>query len=365
MLKKIAVLAVIMLAFTGLLFANGKKENAVKKSASPAAVKSVSGLLGAGATFPYPFYSKMFDAYYHKTGIKVNYQAIGSGGGIRQLLSKTVDFGGTDAFMKDADLAKADGKILHVPTCMGAVTITYNLKGLPALKFTPDIIAGIFLGDIVKWNDAKIQSVNSGVSLPDEKIVVAHRSDGSGTTAIFSGYLSKVSQQWKSKVGAGKSLNWPVGLGGKGNPGVAAIVKQTPGAVGYVELIYAIQNKMPIGDVRNKSGNFVTPSIEGVSLAANVELPADTRIAITDTGASKGYPISGFTWLIFYKEQNYGGRSLDRVKELLKLLWYVEHEGQQYAKPLHYAPLPAAAVKKGETIINSVTFDGKPVDFAR
>ncbi len=365
MLKKIAIITVMLIALTGLLSANGNKETSTKKNETAGNAKKVSELLGAGATFPYPFYSKMFDAYNAKTGVEVNYQAIGSGGGIKQLLSKTVDFGGTDAFMKDADLVKADGEILHIPTCMGAVTITYNLKGLPALKFTPDIIAGIFLGDIVKWNDAKIQKVNSGVSLPDEKIVVAHRSDGSGTTAIFSDYLSKVSPEWKSKVGAGKSLNWPVGLGGKGNPGVAGIVKQTPGAVGYVELIYALQNKMPIGDVQNKSGNFVTPSIEGVSLAANVELPADTRISITDTAASKGYPISGFTWLIFYKEQNYGGRSLDRVKELLKLLWYAEHEGQQYAEPLHYAPLPAAAIKKAEVIINSVTFDGKSVDFAR
>lgn len=361
MLKKITAVTAILIAVTGMLFANGSKEASAKEASS----KKVSELLGAGATFPYPFYSKMFDAYYNKTGVKVNYQAIGSGGGIKQLLSKTVDFGGTDAFMKDSDLAKADGHILHIPTCMGAVTITYNLQGLPALKFTPDIIAGIFLGDIVKWNDAKIQKVNSGVTLPDEKIVVAHRSDGSGTTAIFSDYLSKVSAQWKSRVGAGKSLNWPVGLGGKGNPGVAGIVKQTPGAIGYVELIYALQNNMSVGQVQNKSGNFITPSIEGVSLAANVELPADTRISITDTPAAKGYPISGFTWMIFYKEQNYGGRSLDRVKELLKLLWYAEHEGQQYAEPLHYAPLPAAAVKKAEVIINSVTFNGEPVEFVK
>ncbi len=353
MLKKIVVITAIMFAFAGILLANGNRETSIKN------------VEGAGATFPYPFYSKMFDAYNVKTGVKVNYQAIGSGGGIKQLLSKTVDFGGTDAFMKDTDLAKADGQILHIPTCMGAVTITYNLGGAPKLSFTPDIIAGIFLGDIVNWNDARIQKVNSGITLPDEKIVVAHRSDGSGTTAIFSDYLSKVSSEWKNKVGAGKSLNWPVGLGGKGNPGVAGIVKQTPGSVGYVELIYALQNNMPVGAVQNKSGNFVTPSIEGVSMAANVELPADTRISITDTPAVEGYPISGFTWLIFYKEQNYGSRSLDQVKELLKLLWYAEHEGQQFAEALHYAPLPASAVKKAEVIMNSVTFDGEQVDFAR
>jgi len=363
MVKKIAVFTVMLLALAGMLFASGSKEVKSKSAETPAAEKTVGELLGAGATFPYPFYSKMFDVYYLKTGVKVNYQAIGSGGGIRQLLSKTVDFGGTDAFMSDDDLAKAEGEVLHVPTCMGAVTVTYNLNGAPTLNFTSEIIAEIFLGEIVHWNDPRIQKVNSGISLPEQKIVVAHRSDGSGTTFIFSDYLAKVSPKWKARVGRGKSLNWPVGLGGKGNPGVAGIVKQTPGAIGYVELIYALQNNMPVGNIENKSGNFVKPSIESVSKAANVSLPADTRVSITNTEASGGYPISGFTWLIFYKVQNYDGRSLDRVKELLKLVWFAEHEGQQYAEPLHYAPLPAAAVKKAEVIINSVTYNGKSVDF--
>jgi phosphate transport system substrate-binding protein len=363
MVKKIAVVTVMLLTAAGMLFASGSKGKKSKSNETPAAGKTVSELLGAGATFPYPFYSKMFDVYYSKTGVKVNYQAIGSGGGINQLLNKTVDFGGTDAFMSDEDLANAEGKILHIPTCMGAVTLTYNLSGAPTLNFTSEIVAGIFLGEIVKWNDPRIQKANSGISLPDQDIVVAHRSDGSGTTFIFSDYLTKVSPKWEAKVGRGKSLNWPVGLGGKGNPGVAAIIKQTPGAIGYVELIYALQNNMPIGNVENKSGNFVKPSIESVSKAANVSLPADTRVSITNTEASDGYPISGFTWLIFYKEQDYGNRSLDRVKELLKLIWFVEHEGQQYAEPLHYAPLPASAVKKAEVIINSVTYNGKSVNF--
>jgi phosphate transport system substrate-binding protein len=363
MVKKITICTVVLLAAAGMLFASGSKEGQSGSAETPAAKKTVDELLGAGATFPFPFYSKMFDAYYSTTGVKVNYQAIGSGGGIRQLLSKTVDFGGTDAFMSDEDLANAEGAILHVPTCMGAVSITYNLEGAPSLNFTSEIIAGIFLGEIVKWDDPRIQKVNSGVSLPDQEIVVAHRSDGSGTTFIFSDYLAKVSPEWKSRVGRGKSLNWPVGLGGKGNPGVAGIVKQTPGAIGYVELIYAIQNNMPVGNVENKSGSFIKPSIESVSKAANVNLPADTRVSITNTEASDGYPISGFTWLIFYKEQNYGDRSLDRAKELLRLIWFAEHEGQQYAEPLHYAPLPDSAVKKAEVIIDSVTYNGKSVDF--
>ncbi len=365
MLKRFAVIAVLLIAFAGLAFANGNREKQTEKQAVTKNKQVVQELLGAGATFPYPFYSKMFDAYHSKTGVKVNYQAIGSGGGIRQLSSKTVDFGGTDAFMKDSDLAKVDGTILHIPTCLGAVTITYNLKGINSLRFTPDIIAGIFLGDITRWNDSRIEKVNSGVTLPNEKIVVAHRSDGSGTTAIFSDYLSKISQRWKTKVGAGKSLNWPVGLGGKGNAGVAGIVKQTPGSIGYVELIYAISNGMPVADLENKSGNYVTPSIKSVSLAANVRLPDDTRISITNTDASEGYPISGFTWLIFYKEQKYSGRSLAEAQELLKLLWFAEHEGQKYAEPLHYAPIPAEAVAKAEAIINSVTYNGKPVSFTK
>ncbi len=362
MKKRFAVFSVILLLTSGLLFPGGIRE-AEKKGNKTNSARSVGELLGAGATFPYPFYSKMFNEYFSETGVKVNYQAIGSGGGIRQLLSKTVDFGGTDAFMSDSDLAKAEGTILHIPTCLGAVTVTYNLPGVEPLNFTPEIIAGIFLGEIVKWNDVRIRKENREVKLPDQKIVVVHRSDGSGTTFIFSDYLSKVSTKWKDKVGRGKSLNWPVGLGGKGNPGVAGLVKQTPGAVGYVELVYALQNSMPVGNIKNKSGNYIKPSIESVSKAAKVELPDDTRISITNTDAPAGYPISGFTWLIFYKEQKYGGRSEERARELLRLLWWVEHDGQDYAEPLHYAPLPEKAVKKAEVIIKSVTYNGKPLSF--
>jgi phosphate transport system substrate-binding protein len=318
-------------------------------------------LLGAGATFPFPLYSKMFDSYYQTNKVKINYQAIGSGGGIQQLISKTVDFGGTDAFMNDKELKKAGAPILHIPTCLGAVVVTYNLPDKPKLKFTPDVIADIFLGKITKWSDPRIAAVNPGVKIPDMGIVVVHRSDGSGTTAIFSDYLSKVSKEWEFKVGADKSLNWPAGLGAKGNPGVAGLVNQTPGAIGYVELIYTIQNNMPAGLIKNKAGNFIEPSLQSVSAAANVDLPDDTRVSITNTDAADGYPISGFTWLIFYKEQNYVERSNEQAQALLKLLWWVIHDGQQFAEPLHYSPLSKSAVQKAEAILRSVVYNGSPV----
>ena len=318
-------------------------------------------LIGAGATFPYPLYSKMFDVYNKEYGVKVNYQSIGSGGGIRQLINKTVDFGGSDAMMSDKDIAEASAPVLHIPTCAGAVVPTYNLTGDPQLRFTPDVIADIFLGKISKWNDRRISALNPGVKLPDMNITVVHRSDGSGTTFIFSDYLSKVSAEWKEKVGTGTSLNWPAGLGGKGNPGVAGLVKQTPGSIGYVELIYALQNKMPNGMVKNKKGKFVTATIASTSLAADTNLPDDMKVSLTDTDAPDGYSISGFTWILVYKEQNYAKRSEENAKELVKLLWWMTHEGQTYAEPLHYAPLSKKAVEKTEKLIKSVTYKGSAI----
>ena len=326
-------------------------------STVPAAAQE---LLGAGATFPYPLYSKMFDAYNKEQGVKINYQAIGSGGGIRQLINKTVDFGGTDAFMSDEKL-KELAPIIHIPTCLGAVSVTYNLPATPELKFSPDVVADIFLGTITKWNDPRLQKINSGIKLPDMKIVVVHRSDGSGTTSIFTDYLSKISSDWSKKVGMGKSVNWPAGLGAKGNPGVAGLVKQLPGSIGYVELIYALQNSMPVGSIQNKKGAFVKPSLESTSLAANVAIPDDTRVSLTDTDAGEGYPIAGFTWIIVFKEQNYNQRSLEKANEVVKLLWWMTHEGQKYVAPLDYAPLPKAAVEKSEVLIKSITYDGKPL----
>ncbi|OPY74387.1 MAG: Phosphate-binding protein PstS precursor [Syntrophorhabdus sp. PtaU1.Bin058] len=319
-------------------------------------------LLGAGATFPQPLYSKMFDAYNQQYKVKINYQGIGSGGGINQLTKKTVDFGGTDAFMTEKELKAAGEEVLHIPTCLGAVVVTYNLPGNPKLNFTSELIADIFLGKITKWTDPKIAAANPGIKLPDLPISVVHRADGSGTTYIFSEYLTKVSPEWKEKIGTGKSLNWPAGqIGQKGNPGVAGYVKQTPGAAGYVELLYALQNKMPYGNVKNKAGKIIEPTIKAVSASANVSIPDDTNVSLTDSAAANGYPICSFTWLIFYKEQNYGGRSLERAETLAKMLFWVVNDGQKYVEPLQYAPLSKEAVAKAVKIIRSMTYNGKPI----
>ncbi len=319
-------------------------------------------LLGAGATFPQPLYSKMFDAYNQQHSIKINYQGIGSGGGINQLTKKTVDFGGTDAFMTEKELKEAGDTVLHIPTCLGAVVVTYNLPENPKLNFTPDMIAGIFMGKIKKWNDPQIASGNPNTKLPDLPISVVHRADGSGTTYIFSEYLTRANKEWKEAMGTGKSLKWPAGMiGQKGNPGVAGYVKQTPGAAGYVELLYALQNKMAFGNVRNKSGKVIEPTIKAVSAAANVKIPDDTNVSLTDTGAADGYPISGFTWLIFYKEQNYGGRKPERAEALAKMLLWMVTDGQKYVEPLQYAPLSKEAAAKSVKLVRSMTYNGKPI----
>ena len=318
-------------------------------------------LIGAGATFPYPLYSKMFDVYGKEYNVKVNYQAIGSGGGIRQLINKTVDFGGTDAVMSAEDVQAAGGPVLHVPVVAGAVVVTYNMAGNPEIKLAPDLIADIFLGKIKKWNDPRIVSANAGTKLPDMAITVVHRSDGSGTTFIFADYLSKVSKEWKDKVGTGTSLNWPIGLGGKGNPGVAGLVQQTPGSVGYVELIYALQNKMAYAGIKNKKGNWVKPTIASTSQAANISLPDNLMVSLTDTDAADGYPVAGFTWVLVYKEQRYGDRSEQKARDLVNLVWWMNHEGQKYAEPMQYAPLSRTAAEKAEKLIKSVTYGGKQV----
>jgi phosphate transport system substrate-binding protein len=319
-------------------------------------------LLGAGATFPQPLYSKLFDAYNQQYGVKINYQGIGSGGGINQLIKRTVDFGGTDAFMTAKELKEAGAPVLHIPTCLGAVVVTYNLPGNPKLKFTSAVLAEIFLGKISKWNDPKIASLNPDTKLPDQAISPVHRADGSGTTYIFTEYLTKTDKEWKEKIGEGKSVNWPAGqIGQKGNPGVAGYVKQTPGGIGYVELIYAIQNKMVYGVIKNKAGKFLEASIKSVSAAANIQLPDDTNASLTDTDAADGYPISSFTWLIFYKEQNYGGKSKEKAEALVKMLKWVVTDGQKYVEPLEYSPLSKEAVAKAQKIIQSVSFNGAPL----
>jgi len=320
-------------------------------------------LLGAGATFPQPLYNKWFDIYYTKTGnkVKVNYQGIGSGGGIQQLMERVVDFGATDAFMSDEELKNAPAEIIHIPAALGAVVVTYNLPDNPKLKFSGELIADIFMGKITKWNDSRIKELNPDINLPDLDITVAHRSDGSGTTYVFSDYLTKVSITWKNEIGTGKSLNWKVGLGGKGNAGVAGIVQQTIGAVGYVELIYAEQNNMPYGLIKNKKGNFIEPNLNSVSKAASITVPKDTRVSIVNTDNPEGYPISSFTWLIVYKEQNYGGRDINRAKALVKLLKWINSEAQDYNEQLLYAKIPDDVKKINEENINNITFSGKPI----
>jgi len=319
-------------------------------------------LLGAGATFPQPLYSKMFDAYNQQYKVRINYQGIGSGGGINQLTKKTVDFGGTDAFMTEKELKSAGAPVLHIPACLGAVVLAYNLPGNPKLNFTSEIIADIFLGTITKWNDPKIVSANSGAVLPNLAITAVHRADSSGTTFIFTEYLAKTSSTWKEKIGLGKSVNWPAGsIGQKGNPGVAGYVKQTPGAIGYVELLYATQNKMAYGNVKNKAGKFIEPALKSVTAAADVKIPDDTNISLTNTDAATGYPISSFTWLIFYKEQNYGGKTKERAEALAKLLMWMVGNGQRYLEPLQYAPLSKEAAARSVKIIRSMTYNGMPL----
>jgi phosphate transport system substrate-binding protein len=295
---------------------------------------------GAGATFPYPIYSKWFDSYAKvDPSVRFNYQSIGSGGGQKQILEQTVDFGASDGPMSDANLAKAPGKLLHIPTVAGAVVMTYNLPGNPTLKLDGPTIAGIFLGEIKKWNDPKIVAMNSGTTLPDQEIVVVHRSDGSGTTFIFTDYLSKVSADWKSKVGNNTSVNWPAGIGGKGNEGVAGQVKQTPGAIGYVELIYAIQNKMPYGELKNADGQFVKATLESVTAAmATAQIPDDFRFSMTNAPGKDSYPIAGATWLLVYEQQ----KDAAKGKKLIEFLKWAVTQGEEMAKDLDYAPLPAS-----------------------
>jgi phosphate transport system substrate-binding protein len=299
---------------------------------------------GAGATFPYPIYSKWFDEYAKvDPSVRFNYQSIGSGGGQKQILAQTVDFGASDGPMSDDNLAKAPGKLLHIPTVAGADVVAYNLSGNPALKFDADTIAGIFLGQIKKWNDPKITALNPGVALPDQEIVVVHRSDGSGTTYIWTDYLSKISPEWKTKVGTKTSVNWPTGIGGKGNEGVAGQVRQTPGALGYVELIYAVQNKMPYAEIKNAAGEFVKPTLESVTAAlATAEIPDDFRFSMTNAPGKGAYPIAAATWLLVYQQQ----KDAAKGKKLVEFLKWSLTDGEKMAKDLQYAPLPESVQQR-------------------
>ena len=323
-------------------------------------------LTGAGATFPYPIYSKWFSDYAQRTGIKINYQSIGSGGGIRQLSEQTVDFGASDGPMSDQELANAKGgPVLHFPTVMGAVVMTYNVPGINRpLNLSGDVIADIYSGKITKWNDARIVAQNRGVSLPNSDILVVHRSDGSGTTYIFSDYLTSVSPSWASSLGRGKEIKWPVGLGGKGNEGVAGQVKQTPGSIGYVELAYAKQNKLPYANVRNAAGRYVAPSIASVTAAAGgMKLPKNTdyRVSMVNAPGNDSYPISSMTWILVYQNQP------DRVKgaKLVNFLRWAYKDGEKAASSLDYAPLPAPMVAQLQNRLKTIRFADTRVGEAR
>jgi len=321
--------------------------------------KSVS-LTAAGATFPQPFYNLAFKNYTKETEILLTYGGIGSGGGIRSLKDKVVDFGATDAFLSEEKETEMPAEIVHIPTCIGAVVIAFNLPEVETLKLSNKNLEDIFMGNITKWNDPKLKELNPDVNLPDLDLTVVHRSDGSGTTYIFSDYMSKISEAWESEVGRGKSLQWPVGLGAKGNPGVAGTIQQTVGAIGYIGSEFAFAQKISYAQVENSAGEFIKPSLESISAAAQVEIPADTKVMLTNQPNPDAYPISGFTWLILYKEQNYDGRSKAQAEETLKFLsWIIDADAQAYAQQVNYAPLPAKAVEQAQKILHSVTYDGE------
>jgi phosphate transport system substrate-binding protein len=332
--------------------------------AARASAQETIRLNGAGATFPNPIYSKWVLEYHNAhPAIEINYQAIGSGGGIRQFTDHTVDFGATDGPMSDAQIQAVNGNVYHLPTVLGAVVPTYNIPGVTAqLKFTGDLLAGIFLGQITKWNDSRIAALNPGVSLPDQDIVVAHRSDGSGTTYIWTDYLSKVSSDWSQRVGKGTAVNWPVGLGGQGNPGVANIVKQTPGAIGYVELIYALQNQISYGLVRNAAGNFIQASLATTTNAAaeavaSLDANTDFRVSITNATGAQAYPIASFTWLLVPKDMS----DTTKARALLEFVWWAVHDGERFTADLSYAPLPPRVVQLEEQRLKSITVNGQTV----
>jgi phosphate transport system substrate-binding protein len=310
-------------------------------------------LNGAGATFPYPIYSKWFSEY-HKLhpDVQINYQSIGSGGGIRQLQAGTVDFGASDGPMTDAQLKQSTTKVLHIPTVLGAVVPAYNLQGVSELKFTPQALAGIYLGAITKWNDPAIAKANPGASLPGDSIIVVHRSDGSGTSFIWTDYLSKVSPDWKAKVGSGTSVKWPTGLGAKGNEGVAGMVRQMKGSIGYIELIYAEQTKIPFGSVQNQAGTFVKASLQSTTAAAASmkNMPPDFRVSITNAPGKDAYPIASFTWLLVPE----GSKDSAKGKILADFLNWMLDQGQKLAPPLSYAPLPSSVAEKVRAAIKQV-----------
>lgn len=315
-------------------------------------------LSGAGATFPLPFYNVVFEQFGQINGDQVAYGGIGSGGGVRNLRDKIVDFAGSDAYLSDKEMAEM-APVVHIPTCMGAVVVAYNLDGVDELKLTGELVADIFAGEVKMWNDTRLAELNPGVKLPNEPIIPVYRSDGSGTTFVFTDYLTKVSPMWASKYGVGKSVNFPSGQAAKGNPGVAGVIKQTKNTIGYVGSEYAFAQKIPYASIQNQRGEFVLPSSATISAAASGDIPADTCCSITNSDAAGAYPISTFTWMIIYKEQNYSDRTKEQAMATLDLLKYIlSDEAQNITSEVHYAPLPTKAKELSMTNLKTVTYDG-------
>ena len=315
-------------------------------------------LSGAGATFPLPFYHVVFEQFGQINGDQVAYGGIGSGGGVRNLRDKIVDFSGSDAYLSDKEMAEMPS-VVHIPTCMGAVVVAYNLDGVDELKLTGELVADIFAGEVKMWNDTRLAELNPDVKLPNKPIIPVYRSDGSGTTFVFTDYLTKVSPMWASKYGVGKSVNFPSGQAAKGNPGVAGVIKQTKNTIGYVGSEYAFAQKIPYASIQNQRGEFVLPSSKTISAAASGDIPADTRCSITNSDAAGAYPISTFTWMIIYKEQNYSDRTKEQAIATLDLLKYIlSDEAQGITSEVHYAPLPAKAKELSMTNLKTVTYDG-------
>ena len=348
-MKKIFKSAMTMVAALAFVSCGGNATNGSREAQE---------LSGAGATFPLPFYNVVFEKFAEVNGDVVAYGGIGSGGGVRNLRDKIVDFAGSDAFLSDKEMAEM-APVVHIPTCMGAVVLAYNLDGVKELKLSGEIIADIFAGNIKMWNDERLAALNPDVKLPNEPIIPVFRSDGSGTTFVFTDYLTKVSPMWKEKFGAGKSVNFPSGQAAKGNPGVAGVIKQTKNSIGYVGSEYAFAQKIPYAKIKNQRGEIVEPNAASISAAASGVIPADTRCSITNADAAGAYPISTFTWMIIYKEQKYSDRSKEQALATLDLLKYIlSDEAQNITSEVHYAPLPAKAKELSMTNLKSVTYDG-------
>lgn len=334
--------------------------NSSSDSKSEKSKSATVDLTAAGATFPLPFYNVAIRNYTNSTSQSITYGGVGSGGGIRSLKDKVVDFGATDAFLNQEKESEMPAEIVHIPTCIGAVVIAYNIPGVEGLKLSNENLQDIFMGSITSWNDGRIKATNPGISLPDLAVTVVQRSDGSGTTYIFSDFMSKISTAWEKQVGRGKSLLWPVGIGAKGNPGVAGTIKMTEGAVGYIGSEFAFAQKIPFAEVENSAGNYVLPTLESISAAAQGEIPVDTKVMLTCSSDPGAYPISGFTWIILYKEQNYNNRSQKQAEETVKFLsWLIEKDAQALAQQVHYAPLPEPTVAQARAILGSLVYKGQ------